>query len=128
MLLKDGHDVLLIMCVVIYFSPCGKISDKMQLRQGRVCLGSWFEGTQSIMEGNSWLQRYKPAVNITWCPSCFSLLFIQAGIPAHGMVPPTFRVNLPVSVPPLWKQPQRYVCILGDSNANQIGSENSHYN
>lgn len=29
--------------------------------------------------------------------------FIQHKTPKHGMVPPTFRVGLPISVNPLWK-------------------------
>lgn len=107
-LLKDRYDILLIICVVIDFSPCGKISDKKQRKQGRVCLGLQFEGTQSVMEGNSWQHQHKPAVKITWYPAWFSLLFIQAGTPVHGMMPPTFRVNLPFSVQLLWKQPHRY--------------------
>lgn len=53
--------------------------------------------------------------------SAASLLLIQPGIPSHGMVLPTFSMDLLSSMKPLWKHhlrhPQR--CLLGDSKPSQ---------
>ena len=42
--------------------------------------------------------------------------------PVYGMIPLTFRVNLPCSAELGWKQPHRcaQVCLLGDSKASQV--------
>lgn len=40
-----------------------------------------------------------------WCLACFCF---YPETPTHGLVPPTFSVNLPISVNLIWKLPQRH--------------------
>lgn len=46
-------------------------------------------------------------INIGWSSAHF-LLLIQSGAPAHGLVPPTFRVCLLAPLKPLWNYSRRH--------------------
>lgn len=58
-----------------------------------------------------------------WCITS-SLLFIQSGTPAHGMVPHTCRMELSTSINPNQDPPKRTrldVCLLGNSRPCEVG-------